>query len=45
MTDGEIKRTIEAAFLLDPRLSSFNTKIEVTNGVVTITGVVANLKG
>ena len=35
-SDEEIKEAIKDAFLYDPRVFSFNPKIEVNNGIVTI---------
>jgi len=43
-TDVEIKDAVEDAFLYDPRVFSFNPDISVKHGVVTLTGVVDNLK-
>jgi len=40
--DEEIKKAIEATFLFDPRVLSFNPEVEVRAGVVTLTGVVDN---
>ncbi len=43
-TDGSIEVAVKDSLLYDPRVLSFNPEIEVTNGVVTLTGVVNNLK-
>jgi osmotically-inducible protein OsmY len=43
-TDEEIQKAIKNAFLYDPRVSSFDITIDVDNRVVTLTGVVDNLK-
>lgn len=43
-TDEEIKKAVKDAFLYDIRVMSFNPKVEVENGVVTLSGVVDNLK-
>lgn len=43
-TDEEIKNAVEDAFLYDPRVLSFNPSVEVSNGTVTLSGVVENLK-
>lgn len=43
-TDEEIKRAVKDAFLYDPRVWSFNPLVTVRYGVVTLTGVVDNLK-
>ena len=42
--DPQIKQAVKDAFLYDPRVFSFNPIVEVENGVVTLTGVVDNLK-
>ncbi|PAY17371.1 hypothetical protein CKO51_21555 [Rhodopirellula sp. SM50] len=42
--DEAIADAIEAAFLFDPRVSSFNPNVAVDAGVVTLTGIVDNLK-
>lgn len=43
-TDEQVKEAVRDAFLYDPRVKSFNPTIEVNSGVVTLTGVVDNLK-
>lgn len=43
-TDLQIKVAVEDAFLYDPRVLSFNPEVSVRYGVVTLTGVVDNLK-
>jgi osmotically-inducible protein OsmY len=43
-TDAAIKKAVKDAFLYDPRVVSFNPEVEVSNGKVTLTGVVDNLK-
>jgi osmotically-inducible protein OsmY len=43
-SDEQVKEAVRDAFLYDPRVKSFNPTIEVKNGVVTLTGVVDNLK-
>lgn len=43
-TDEEIKEAVKDAFFYDPRVISFNPDITVENGVVTLTGIVNNLK-
>lgn len=43
-TDEEIKRAVKDAFLYDPRVWSFDPLVTVRYGVVTLTGVVDNLK-
>jgi len=42
--DAHIERAIKEAFFYDPRLSSTNVDVQVKNGIVTLTGVVDNLK-
>ncbi len=42
-TDAEIKKAIEDAFLYDVRVTPFNPKVEVENGVVTLRGRVNHL--
>lgn len=44
VTDAEIEQAVKDALLLDPRVASFRPQAEVENGVVTLTGVVDNLK-
>ena len=43
-TDQQIAQAVEDAFLYDPRVYSFDVGVSVSNGVVTLTGVVDNLK-
>lgn len=43
-SDTEIKDAVEDALFYDPRVYSFNPDISVKNGIVTLTGVVDNLK-
>ncbi len=43
-TDIEIKDAVKDAFLYDPRVLSFNPDVSVKHGVVTLTGIVDNLK-
>lgn len=43
-SDEGIKKAIKDAFLYDPRVFSFNPQVEVENGIVTLGGVVDNLK-
>jgi osmotically-inducible protein OsmY len=43
-TDEEIKQAIKDAFLYDPRVYSFNPEVSVSNGYVTLRGVVNNLQ-
>jgi osmotically-inducible protein OsmY len=43
-SDEEVERAVEDAFLYDPRVLSFNPDVEVSNGVVTLSGVVDNLE-
>ena len=43
-SDEELETTVKEAFLYDPRVFSFNPKVEVDNGIVTLSGVVDNLK-
>lgn len=42
--DDEIRKAVEAAFVHDPRVLSFDVNASVTGGVVTLRGVVDNLK-
>ena len=42
--DEEIKETLELAYLYDPRVSVFNLTIAVREGIVTLSGLVNNLK-
>ncbi len=43
-SDDEIKKAVEDAFLHDPRVLSFNPNVSVNNGVVTLSGIVNNLR-
>lgn len=43
-TDDEIKKAVEDAFAYDPRVFSFNPEVSVSNGFVTLTGIVNNLQ-
>jgi osmotically-inducible protein OsmY len=43
-SDDEIRQAVEAALLYDPRVWSFNVTAKVDGGVVTLEGVVDNLK-
>ena len=43
-TNEELKDAVSDAFLFDPRVNSFNPKINVNNGIITLTGQVDNLK-
>ncbi len=43
-SDEKIKKAVKDAFFYDPRLKSFDIKVEAENGMVTLTGVVDNLK-
>jgi len=43
-TDIEIKDAVKDALLYDPRVLSFNPDVSVNYGVVTLTGIVDNLK-
>jgi osmotically-inducible protein OsmY len=42
--DEDIRSSVERALALDPRVSSFHVQTEVQSGVVTLSGVVDNLK-
>ena len=42
--DPQIKQAVHDAFVYDPRVNSFNPRVDVDNGVVTLAGVVDNLK-
>jgi len=44
MPDSEIKRAVEAAFRLDPRVSAFSPEVTVQLGEVRLRGIVGNLK-
>jgi osmotically-inducible protein OsmY len=43
-TDAEIRRAVNNAFFYDARVNSFNPKVRVDNGIVTLSGTVSNLK-
>lgn len=43
-SDAEIRDAVVLAFALDPRVVSFNPVVAVRNGVVTLTGTVADLQ-
>ncbi len=43
-SDAEIKAAVIDAFLYDPRVYSFKPTVDVTGGVVTLSGTVDNLK-
>jgi len=43
-SDEAIRDAVKDAFLYDPRVISFNPDVSVSNGKVTLTGVVSNLK-
>lgn len=43
-SDEEVERAVRGAFSYDPRVFSLNPTVSVTNGTVTLTGVVGNLK-
>jgi osmotically-inducible protein OsmY len=42
--DPQIKQAVRDAFVYDPRVYAFKPHVEVDNGVVTLSGVVNNLK-
>lgn len=42
--DDTVRESLTQAFLYDPRVASFNPDVAVRNGVVTLSGVVDNLK-
>ncbi len=42
--DQQIEQAVHDALIRDPRVNSFNPRIEVVSGVVTLAGVVDNLK-
>ena len=42
--DDQIKKAVTDAFMYDARVYSFNPKIEVSDGIVTLTGEVDNLR-
>ena len=43
-SDEEIKKAVKDAFVYDPRVFSFNPDVEVSGGVVTLSGGVDNVK-
>jgi osmotically-inducible protein OsmY len=43
-TDAEIKKAVKDALLYDPRVNLFDIEVTVTEGYVTLRGVVDNLK-
>lgn len=43
-SDEEIKEAVKMALLYDPRVMSFQPEVTVNNGVVTLSGVVDNLR-
>ncbi|NIQ00080.1 MAG: BON domain-containing protein, partial [Nitrospinaceae bacterium] len=43
-TDEEIQQAIQTAFQYDPRVENFHPKVQVDDGVVTLTGAVGNLQ-
>ncbi len=43
-SDTELESAVEDAMLFDPRVNSFDIKVEVENGIVTLRGEVDNLK-
>lgn len=43
-SDSAIKDAVKLAYVYDPRVFSFNPDISVQDGVVTLTGIVDNLK-
>ncbi len=42
--DEAVRESVTDAFVYDPRVNSFNIETDVTNGLVTLTGEVDNLK-
>ncbi|HJT82473.1 MAG TPA: BON domain-containing protein, partial [Chthoniobacterales bacterium] len=44
LPDDQIAKAVRDAFIYDPRVWSFNPNVDVKNGVVTLSGVVDNLK-
>lgn len=42
--DEEIEKAIKAALVHDPRVYSFNPEVQVNRGVVTLSGIVDNVK-
>lgn len=43
-SDEQVKKAVKDAFFYDPRVSSFNPDVDVDNGIITLSGVVNNLK-
>ncbi len=43
-SDDQIKQAVSDAFRFDPRIDSFNPDIQVSSGVVTLSGIVDNLR-
>lgn len=43
-SDAAIRDAVKNSFLYDPRVYSFNPDVEVSNGTVTLTGIVENAK-
>ncbi len=43
-SDEEIEQAVEDAFVYDPRVAIFDVEVAVEDGVVTLTGVVDNLR-
>lgn len=43
-SDEAIKKAVEDAFFYDPRVYSFEPRVDVNQGIVTLSGVVGNLK-
>ena len=44
LDDEQIEEAVRDAFRYDPRIASFNPTVSVSNGTVTLTGAVDNLK-
>lgn len=44
LTDAEILAAVRDAMLFDPRVNSFKPSVSVTRGIVTLSGVVDNLR-
>ena len=43
-SDSAIKKAVQNTFLYDPRLNAYNPAVEVSNGIVTLTGQVNTVK-
>lgn len=43
-TDSEVRKAVNDALLYDPRVNSFDIDVGVSNGLVTLRGVVSNLR-